>query len=116
LVFFNPIKTFLWLSASLSPLTLGRFHQTLCAKGKVAGVQCLAKKFADQFYQHSATNCANEICPICKVKFAKLICHSPNAIHQKKLFIFNAQKSLKNMLIKSTPKVNCCDAPHQNFA
>jgi hypothetical protein len=31
---------------------------------------------------------ANEICPICTEKFAKLICHLPNAICQKKPSIY----------------------------
>jgi len=31
------------------------------------------KKFAVQFHQHSASNCADKICRICKVKFANLM-------------------------------------------
>jgi len=38
------------------------------------------------------------------VKFAKLICRSPNAILQKKLHILFAQKSRANVLVKLIPK------------
>jgi len=35
----------------------------------------------------SPTFFPGELCPICKVKFSKLICRSPNAIRQKKSII-----------------------------
>ncbi len=53
----------------------------------------------------SLTFCADEICPIWKVKFAKVICLSPYAICHKKLIILFAKKSRTNMLVKSTPVV-----------
>jgi len=41
------------------------------------------KKIAVQFNQQFASNCANEICTICELKFAKLILGLPNDIRQK---------------------------------
>jgi len=72
-----------YLSKTPSQIARCRFHQILFARQKVTGAQSLAKIFAIQFHQHSASNCADEIRQICEVKFAKLICHLPNAIRKK---------------------------------
>jgi len=53
----------------------------------------------------SPTFCADEIFPICMVKFAKLIGCLPNAVCQKKLLILFSKKSQTNMLVKSTPNI-----------
>jgi len=46
----------------------------LFARQKVDGAQRMySKKIDAKFHQHSASNCANKICPICKVKFAKFM-------------------------------------------
>jgi hypothetical protein len=51
------------------------------------------EEFTVQFHQHSASNCANEVHPICFMKFAKLMRHLLNAIHQKKLLILFSIKN-----------------------
>ena len=57
--------------------TRGRFHQTLCAKRKDAGAQRPAKNLPINFINIIK-------CQICRLKFAKFVRRSPNAIRHKR--------------------------------
>jgi len=54
------------------------------------------------FHQNSASNCDDEICLICEVKFAKLMRCLPNLFTLKKLLVLFVQKGWAKMLLKST--------------
>jgi len=78
----------------------GRFHQTLCTKWKIAGLQWLAKKFPIQFCQlWNYWILPNNLV----LNFANILSrHLPNTIRQKKLLILFSKKSRSKILVKST--------------
>jgi len=82
--------------------TKGQFHETFFAKQKNRRHTVFVLNLPIQCHQHSVSNGADDIHPICEVKFAKLMRNLPNKcspfaqfVQLKKLLIMFVQKSLK---------------------
>jgi len=85
----------------LNSFFCGQFHQTLCAKQKLAGAECSAQNSPFCFTNFETA----EFCQITLQNFTNSLRHSPNTIRQQKLLILFTKKSLAKILVKLTPDV-----------
>ena len=111
-----------WLRSTCLRHLRGRFHQTLCAKQKDAGAQCLAKNlqfnFINNIYASYVSRNSPNWCAVCQTPFAT---KSVEFCKQRSL----SKKSDKNLaknLGKNAARIwwwnrplVCCELPRENL-